>query len=299
MADEIGLDSKTLHTHIFICCKSPVYFTRIKKLFPEAHIETAQGTPAENRDYITKTGKWENDPKADTSIPGTFEEWGELPAEQGQGFRSDIAAIYQQISDGLTNAEIMALNPATADKIGKMDKIRQDILESRYRDTWRDLTVTYIFGATGTGKTRSVMEKEGYSAVYRVTDYQHAFDRYAQEPVLCLDEFRSSLSIGDMLNFCDGYPVSLPARYANRVACYERVYLISNIDLKRQYPLVQVNDPETWQAFLRRIHSVIEFCRDGTIIDHGTAIDYVFPLQSPWDDETEKGDTDDAEQIAL
>lgn len=56
----------------------------------------------------------------------------------------------------------MALNPSTADKIGKMDKIRQDILESRYRDTWRDLTVTYIFGESGTGKTRSVMEKEGY-----------------------------------------------------------------------------------------------------------------------------------------
>lgn len=85
----------------------------------------------------------------------------------------------------------MALNPSTADKIGKMDKIRQDILESRYRDTWRDLKVIYVFGKTGTGKTRSVMEQEGYSAVYRVTDYKHAFDRYAQQPVLCLDEFRS------------------------------------------------------------------------------------------------------------
>lgn len=94
MADEIGLDTHQPHTHVFICCKSPVYFNRIKKLFPYAHIETALGTPTENRDYITKTGKWANDPKADTSIPDTFEEWGELPAEQGQGFRTDIAAIY-------------------------------------------------------------------------------------------------------------------------------------------------------------------------------------------------------------
>ncbi len=38
------------------------------------------------------------------------------------------------------------------------------------------------------------------------------------EPVLCLDEFRSSLLIGDMLDYLDGYPLALPARYANRQA---------------------------------------------------------------------------------
>ena len=72
------------------------------------------------------------------------------------------------------------------------------------------------------------MEAHGYSSVYRVTDYSHPFDRYAQEPVLCLDEFRSSLLIGDMLDYLDGYLLALPARYANRQVCYERVYIISN-----------------------------------------------------------------------
>ena len=71
-----------------------MYFSRIKKLFPDAHIETALGTPAENRDYIQKSGKWANDPKADTSVSDTFEECGELPIETGQGFRTDIATIY-------------------------------------------------------------------------------------------------------------------------------------------------------------------------------------------------------------
>ena len=36
--------------------------------------------------------------------------------------------------------------------------------------------------------------------------------------------------IGDMLNYLDGYPISLPARYANRVACYEEVYITANTD---------------------------------------------------------------------
>lgn len=282
MADEVGLDTHTPHTHLFFCLKTPGKFSTVKKRFPDAHIEAARGTVQENRAYVGKSGKWSEDEKSDTSIPGTFEESGEPPEEPGQGARTDIAAIYQQIEEGLSNAEIMAANPDAAMHIGKMDKIRQDVLEARYREQWRDLEVTYIFGPTATGKTRGVMERHGYRDVYRVTDYNHPFDRYAQEPVLCLDEFRSSLLIGDMLDYLDGYPLALPARYANRQACFEKVYIISNIDLTEQYPNVQTNEPATWKAFLRRIHHVIEYRKGGEPIDHGPAIEYIYPPPPEW-----------------
>ena len=83
------------------------------------------------------------------------------------------------------------------------------------------------------------------------------------------------------MDYLDGYPLALPARYANRQACYETVYLISNIDLKEQYVNVQVKEPETWRAFLRRIHQVIEYRKDGEPIDHGPATDYIFPSPPP------------------
>lgn len=50
---------------------------------------------------------------------------------------------------------------------------------------------------------------------------------------------------------------------------------------------------------MRRIHKVIEFQADGAQIDHGSAMDYVFPLQSPWDEADEKGGDKNAGQIAL
>lgn len=297
MADEIGLETQTPHIHLFFATRSPIRFSRVKKLFPTAHIEPyVYGTCADCRAYVEKSGKWANDPKADTSVPGTFEEWGELPQELGQGFRSDISEIYQKIEAGFSNAEIMAANPNAAMHIGKMDKIRQDILEAKYRDTFRQLDVTYIWGPTATGKTRGVMEAHGYSNVYRVTDYSHPFDRYAQEPVLCMDEFRSSLLIGDMLDYLDGYPIALPARYANRQACYETVYIISNIDLKAQYPHVQDNETATWKAFLRRIHHVIEYRKDDEPIDHGKATDYIFPPSASapnWIHEAEQAEQDE------
>lgn len=281
LADEKGLEEETPHTHVYMVAKSPIRFSTVKKRFPEAHIEQAKGTSHENRAYVEKSGKWADDPKADTSIPDTFEDWGELPDEPGQGYRSDMEQLYTMISDGKTNAEIMAENPELAFHISRMDKIRQDIMEARYRDTFRPLEVTYIFGPTATGKTRGVMEEHGYSSVYRVTDYSHPFDRYASEPVMCFDEFRSSLMIGDMLDYLDGYPVNLPARYAQRVACFTRVYIISNIDLAEQYPNVQKDEPATWKAFLRRLNRVIEYRTNAPPVDHGNALDYIFPPPPP------------------
>ena len=292
MADEQG---QTYHTHIFFMLEHATRISTIKNRFPEAHIDRAEGRAAECRDYVAKSGKWEHDEKADTRIDGTFEEWGELPDEPGQGARTDIATVYEMIADGKSNAEIMRENPNLAAQISRMDKIRQDILEERYRTAFRRLAVIYIFGPTETGKTRGVMEKHGYGNVFRITDYAHPFDRYAQEPVMCFDEFRSSLPIGDMLNYLDGYPLSLPARYANRVACFETAYIISNIDLKAQYPNVQDCELKTWRAFLRRIHKVVEYHADGTTTNHGNATDYVFPPAPQWvqDIDAEQGKIDE------
>lgn len=301
LADEVGLETQTPHTHIYIVSKSPVRFSTIKRRFPDAHIEEARGSSIDNKNYVAKTGKWAADAKADTSVPGTFEEWGELPEnEPGQGFRSDITQLYAMIYDGKSNAEIMATNPALAVHISRMDKIRQDILEARYRDEWRDLDITYIFGPTATGKTRGVMEKHGYSSVYRVTDYVHPFDRYAAETTLLFDEFRSSLLVGDMLDYLDGYPLNLPARYAPRVACYTSVFIISNIDLREQYPNVQRSEPATWKAFLRRINRVVEYRKNGPPIDHGNAMDYIFPPSKPVPDWVKEAEAaDDYDQLPL
>lgn len=278
LGDEQG---ETYHTHIFIMSDIPIRFSTIKKKFPEAHIDKAYGTAEDNKNYIQKSGKWAETEKAETTIPNTFEESGEMPEEPGQGYRTDIGWIVAQISEGYTNAEIIEQNPDSAIHIGKFDKIRQDILEARYREKWRDLEVTYIFGPTATGKTRSVVKEHGYANVYRVTDYKNPFDRYAQQPVLCLDEFRTSLPIGDILEYLDGHPVNLPARYAPKVACYETVYIISNIDLKEQYKSVQITDSATWEALLRRIHHVVEYRTQKERIDHGSATEYILGEQAP------------------
>ena len=51
-----------------------------------------------------------------------------------------------------------------------------------------------------------------------------------------------------MLNYLDIYPVMLPARYYDRVACYTTVYIPSNIPLEQQYTEIQRSNLEAWNT---------------------------------------------------
>jgi len=276
MCDEIGNETGTYHTHIFLFIPNNCSFAKIKNNFKSAHIENARGTCQENRDYIRKEGKYASSDKRETNLPATFEEFGKLP-EEVQGKRNDLALLYALIESGASDYEILQLFPQYFTKLDHIRKTREVILSEKYKKVWRELEVTYIYGTAGVGKTRSVMEKYGYENVYRITDYKNPFDNYNCEDIVVFEEFRSSLKIQDMLNYLDGYPLSLPCRYANKTACFTKVYIITNIAPKNQYETIQTEAPETWAAFCRRIHQVQEFKQNpssgNTCIYHYNSID--------------------------
>ena len=258
MADEIGQNG-TYHTHVFLCGRSGIRFSTLRNKFPGVHYEMCNGTAQENMEYVSKTGKWKNHEKSETRVEGTFEEHGEMPVER-KGRKNNMDDVYSMVKDGLSNYQIMEQIPETMLSMDKIEMARQIIMQERYKDSWRDLDVTYIYGDSGTGKTRSVMDAFGYANVYRVTDYFHPFDNYKGQDVVIFEEFRSSLRLSDMLNYLDGYPLELPCRYYNKFACYTNVFIISNIPLAEQYKGDRYEDT---QAFFRRIHHVKRFTVDG------------------------------------
>lgn len=261
LCDEIG-ENQTYHTHIFIYSTSGILFSTIKKKFPTAHIDYCRGTSQENRDYCRKEGKWKGSTKEETNLPDTFEENGTVPLER-QGQRNDLVDLYDMIKAGLSNFEILDTNPEYLMHLERIDKCRQILKEQDYKSVFRQLEVIYCYGATGKGKSRSVMEKYGYDKVYRVTGYHHPFDAYKGEDVIVFEEFRSSFRIEEMLNYLDGYPLDLPCRYNNKVACFTKVVINTNIALEEQYREVQKEHAETWKAFLRRINIIQVYDLDG------------------------------------
>ena len=283
LCDEIGSEG-TYHTHLYICFQNPKMHTVIGNAFPGAHRENVKGTSQQNRDYVLKDGDKYNK-QADgsydyvdssgkrhtgTNFGNTFMEWGEMPREQ-QGKSKDVEKILALLRDGANNMEIVEQVPSAMLNMDKVERTRSMFRDAEFADRWRDLEVTYLFGKTGSGKTRSVMDKYGYSSCYRVTDYKHPFDTYDGQDVLIFEEFRSSLKHGDMLNYLDGYPLLLPCRYFNRQACFTKVFIITNIPPDEQYRNV---DKESRDAFYRRITKVVEYVGQGFPVEYKSVHDW-------------------------
>lgn len=265
LADEIA-PSGTFHTHIFIWSDSPIRFSTLKDRFPVAHIEKAYGSASENRDYITKSGKWADTDKAETSIEGSFYEFGTVPDEKEE--RNPVQSqLLKDLYDGKRTAQIVEETPSLVFKVKDIDILRNTLLSERFAKEFRMVEVTYLWGASGTGKTKSIYQKYPANEICRITNYRQkgvSFDSYNGQDVLVFEEFYSQIEIAELLNYLDIYPLTLPARYQDKVACYTSVYITSNIPLTAQYVEIQLTHPETWRAFLRRIHKIIEFLPDGT-----------------------------------
>lgn len=199
LCDEVG-EEGTPHTHIYAAFKNQVMFSTMKQRFYAAHIDAARGSHSENRAYVRKEGKWLDSKKAETNLPETFEESGELPEGPDRRVKQS-EAILAMVEDGASDSEIIRAYPSAMNHLKNIEQARQTLLEEKYGGEWREVNVTYIWGETGVGKTRGVVEKHGYRNVFRVTNYTHPFDGYRGQDVILFDEFRSSLKFSDMLAY--------------------------------------------------------------------------------------------------
>ena len=278
-SEEIAPTTQTPHFHIFLYRSSGMYFSSLKNLIPECHWENVKGTCEENRDYVFKLGKWKDTEKKDGNISDSHYEYGECPKEE-QGKRNDLVYMYDLVKQGYTDSEILEKCPETAIKhLDKIGRLRLTYLRDYYKSERRtDLKVHYVFGKTGTGKSRDVLDYYSDQSTYRVTDYQHPFDSYQSEPVIVFEEFRSSLRLQDMLNYLDIYPLALPARYSPKQCCYTTVVVISNWNFEQQYAELQ-KDPEqksSYEAWVRRFTGIVrEYTDLNTYTEYPTIQDYL------------------------
>ena len=66
MCDEVG-EQGTPHTHVYAVFKNCGMFDTMHKQFYGVHIEQANGSNRENRDYVRTEGKWLEDAKHETN----------------------------------------------------------------------------------------------------------------------------------------------------------------------------------------------------------------------------------------
>ena len=248
-------ETGTEHYQGYFEFTQPKWFTKIKKYLSkanigvDAHIEQRRAKRTQARLYCMDE---------ETRISPTYYEYGEF-IEDGE--RTDLTDIMRDIENDISFYDLSKKHGNRFIRVMKWAKeYRQAYLENKYKRQFRKMQVYYIYGSAGCGKTSYVFNKYGYDDVYRTTNYEFGWiDDYNGEKVLFLDEFRSSFKISEILDYLDGQPIRIRGRHYNRVACYDTVYIVSNLSLKEQYTNIQQSEPKTWAAFLRRITAVYNF----------------------------------------
>jgi hypothetical protein len=187
--------------------------------------------------------------------------YGELDNEQGK--RTDIVNFHDDIDGGKTNQELKRDHPHLYHAVGvdKIEKFRQDNIEDKYKNEYRDMERTFIYGGAGLGKTSFVYDKYPKTDIFRVTNFKGAFpfDGYCGQPVIILDEFSGQIPIEQFNLWVDRMPLLLNIKNGRHWACFEKVYITSNLTKEQLYPDIQSKYPEQYKGFLRRLDNIIKY----------------------------------------
>lgn len=250
----------TPHFHGFIYSASPKRFGTLKKVFPAAHLDKGYGTCRENRTYLLKEGKWEDDHKHDTKVPGTFKEEGDLPNEKEEK-HPDLYKVIDMIKNGAITTDVIEEYPQYAMQSKHIEELRTLYCGGMESKKERDVNVIYIYAPEDFDQISLVYEKHQYSEVCRITNYNPykgiSFDTYKFQKVLVFENFSEQISLQDLVLYLGKYPVSLPARYEDRDACYDTVYILATKPLEDMYVKEYTKNPGLWRRFNNSINTLI------------------------------------------
>jgi len=232
------------HVQGYVHLKNPRGMSYIKSLIGDraAHLEIARGTDEQNEQYCSKP---------ETRVAGPWK-LGEAQAG-GQGARTDLASLVQQVVAGKSNFEIAVESPEPYAKYAKhVNNLRSALNVPLRRD---QVEVIVLYGTTGIGKTWSAFAH--WPALYR-TSYTGSdikwWDGYDGEDTILLDEFEGQIPIVKLLQICDPYPLRLEIKGGWTAARWTRVIITSNIPPTSWYAFA---NPSQDAALQRRITAAI------------------------------------------
>jgi len=227
---EVGKKNKVPHLQGYVIFKKPYKLGGLKKIHGKAHWEIAKGTYEQNRKYCGKDGLF-------TEIDN-----------RKQGFRSDLASACNIIKNkGM--AALIEDAPETFVKyhngLGKLAMMYQKSRDFKPKVTW-------IWGKTGVGKTREVVEKE--KDLWISNKDLKWWDGYENQEAVLFDDFRKDFcTFHELLRIIDRYSYDVQIKGGFRKFNSKRIYITSCYHPSKVY-----ETREDVAQLLRRIDVITE-----------------------------------------
>lgn len=247
-------DSNTPHLQGAAILLKQMTFTAVRKLFPRAHIETMRGTPEQSLDYCSKqdVNAWMH---------------GLLP---NPGKRKDLDEVADAISKGASMRDISVSHPTSVIKYSRGITILRS-LRANPRNPNNPPSIYWLFGPTGTGKTRSAWNwgcsTFGEEETVIIADQSlHWFDGYDGQKCAIIDDFRSKgVSFAFLLQVLDRYPLQVPFKGGFVNWCPEVIFITTPYSVEASFITRKTHLPEDIRQLKRRLTAIVEYPLTGTI----------------------------------
>jgi len=208
-------ESGTVHLQGMMYFENPRTFSTLKKDFPTAHIEVCKDV-LDSIAYCSKE---------DSRVRGPYEK-GDRP--QGQGKRNDLIALNESIKTGTKVLDIRQDNPMMYHQYGRtLNQLESDAKNNNVRINMTE--GVWIFGSTGKGKSHLARELcIGQSVYTHTTKDKGWWDRYDQQDVVIIDDFRGEIEYNELLKLVDKWEHYVSRRGRDPISFNSKLVIITS-----------------------------------------------------------------------
>lgn len=216
---ELAPTTGTPHLQGFLYFRNPQTAKAVKKMQPKAvHWEACWASAKANKKYCTKLRTSEGKP---------IFEWGRFPK---QGERTDIHKLKAMVKEGATMDELIEASTSyqslrTAELLMKYQRPPQAEKKE----------VIWLWGETGTGKTKSAMEMAGED-YWISSGTLKWWDGYCGQKAVIIDDFRGDMCpLHTLLRILDRYPYRVETKGGSQWLRAKKIIITSCASPEQAY----------------------------------------------------------------
>jgi len=226
-------ENGTPHLQGYIEFTKKKRLTTLKKLNARVHWEKRRGTAQQASDYCKKDGD--------------FWESGEI--SRGKGARTDLECLPRLCLDKGSVRKVLSETEMSIAQIRTAEKYFTYLEPKR---NWKP-EVTWIWGASGVGKSRTAYELSEGEDIYE-KDGEKWWDGYDGHETVIMDDFRAgNMKLNYLLKLLDRYPMRVEFKGGYRQMLAKKFIFTTIVHPEQVY---QLSD-EPLKQLIRRIDKIM------------------------------------------